>query len=92
MRMVSEDFLACQPPFAGIPSDSDQRDLVSLAAPGRREGSEALYNSASEHFQFFDAHGFFANAADADADEVISLQHIERARLRRFARTRSRLA
>ena len=53
------------------------RSCVSLGAPGQRGGSEALYDGASKHLRFFDAHGFFANA---DADEVVSLQNIERAR------------
>ena len=41
---------------------------------------EAFHDGAGQDPRFFDAHGFFAYAADADADEVIPLQDIERAR------------
>ncbi len=46
----------------------------------RRVGSKALHYIASQHLGFFDARGFFENPSDADAQEDVAVEDVERSR------------
>src|SRR5712691_35307 len=74
MRRAREGYCATAKRSPGIL----QKECFSVHA-GRRGVSQALEDSPRQRFRFFDARRFRANAADTDAQEGLTLEHVERA-------------